>query len=1115
MNFNGAAGDDWFSVQEIDAGLPDAYFINSWGSQAKSSDDLVFPAQSANLGGYNVTLGAGVTLSDLSGSGSLSGEPNASITLQDASAASISGESLGNVGLVGDAPTVTLTGGTIEYDAFYPDNIASGVTGMTWINHDTLEGSASISSDGQTGGPYDTFINYGTITANTSGGGAISGFGTGDWRIVNTGAFSATAGNQFAFNDNPSDLASVISLDNVGGVISASGPKAYVTFLTTTISGGTIESSDGGLLIFDSSDTLDGTSSPITIDGEIQDGDANGIHPGVALTLKGTIDFSAASVIDFVGSSELVFDGEGFDFVAGMWVDASLEGGTGADSLTNAGVISGHDTTVLIEGLTLTNTGTIDATGLGVGNSDVGFNVKIGGDDALGAGTTTVVNDNLMEATDGGVLDITDGYNGTQALSTTVDDSGGGEWLAADGSTAELSGGARLIGGDVRTQGSGVFVIGDGILDGTNSGGLTLDAGAKVTGTNAIDLVGEIVNNGAITTPDVAVAAGASARIDGTGVISPFSFSGGGSLTLGQGQTVNDDIGFAGDGGTLINYGAIENNASSAGWIPGNAPAAFDNFGVFEVKADASFSISFFGSNVGLGVVNDANAAQRGRIVVDASASLSIDTNQTLVNNGVLDANGGAITIADAISGSGSAIVSNDGTLSFGSTFDQNVTFEGANAGTLVLSGADSGLISGFGQGDTIVLGAVNYAADDRMVWLSTSAGVQTFAVEDSADDVLATLQFAGHYSGNDFSVAESGSGSAQVTLGQGPATKIDASDFNGDGTSDILFRDAADGETYLWSMNGPNVTSGAPTSTQVGDSWRIAGVGDFNGDGVSDLLWTYDDAGNAADPLNGVSYVSMQNGPSATAASGVVEQLSTHWQVAGVGDFTGSGVSDILYRYANASDPSDPLDGRTYIDMMNGSQVNWAASGFTSQQVTDPNWQVAAVADFSGVGQADILWRYDDAANAANPLNGTLYEWAMNGTSVTSAGLLSQQPGSANWQVEGTGDFNGDGDADILFRYENAANAADPLNGLTYIDFMNGATVTSGAPTSWQIDNSWQVAGVGDYNGDGKSDILWSQTSTGSTYIWEMDGAHVASGAFTSQQTGLGWTTQNGKLIG
>ena len=343
------------------------------------------------------------------------------------------------------------------------------------------------------------------------------------------------------------------------------------------------------------------------------------------------------------------------------------------------------------------------------------------------------------------------------------------------------------------------------------------------------------------------------------------------------------------------------------------------------------------------------------------------------------------------------------------------------------------------------------------------------------------------------------GVGSAGVASGHA------SHDFGGTGRSGVLFRNAA-GVTYLWTMNGATVAAGATTSVQVGPNWQIRGVGDFDGNGTADLLWGYANAANAADPLNGVTYLSTQDDASATAASGVVQQIGGAWAIAGVGDFTGDGRVDVLYRNATT--------GQTYLDVMNGAAIDWSASGFTSAQVTDTRWSVAAVADFDGDGRTDVLWRYANSADAADPLNGTLYEWSMNGTTVASSGLLSQQA-SGNWQVVGTGDFDGDGRADILFRYENAANASDALNGLTYVDFMNGTTVASGAPTGWQVDNGWTVATIGDFDGDGRSDILWQQVATGNTFAWTMNGAAVTAGAFTSAQAGADWTAQNGVLIG
>ena len=95
------------------------------------------------------------------------------------------------------------------------------------------------------------------------------------------------------------------------------------------------------------------------------------------------------------------------------------------------------------------------------------------------------------------------------------------------------------------------------------------------------------------------------------------------------------------------------------------------------------------------------------------------------------------------------------------------------------------------------------------------------------------------------------------------------------------------------------------------------------------------------------------------------------------------------------------------------------------------------------------------------------------------------------------TGDFNGDGKADILWRSNT---------GTVAIWLLNGATVTSGASLG-DVPIGWTVVETGDFNGDGKADFLWRET-TGNAAIWFLNGTTVSSSA------GLGvvstdWTIQ------
>ena len=89
-----------------------------------------------------------------------------------------------------------------------------------------------------------------------------------------------------------------------------------------------------------------------------------------------------------------------------------------------------------------------------------------------------------------------------------------------------------------------------------------------------------------------------------------------------------------------------------------------------------------------------------------------------------------------------------------------------------------------------------------------------------------------------------------------------------------------------------------------------------------------------------------------------------------------------------------------------------------------------------------------------------------------------------------GTGDFNNDGKADILWRNDD---------GRVDLWQMNGATIFSSNLTSTPSrDSSQTIAGIGDYNGDGNSDILWRKDS-GALEIWQMNSFTVVSSTLTS----------------
>jgi hypothetical protein len=95
-----------------------------------------------------------------------------------------------------------------------------------------------------------------------------------------------------------------------------------------------------------------------------------------------------------------------------------------------------------------------------------------------------------------------------------------------------------------------------------------------------------------------------------------------------------------------------------------------------------------------------------------------------------------------------------------------------------------------------------------------------------------------------------------------------------------------------LWNPNG----SGAFTFEDLGvvpTSWQIAGTGDFDGSGKDGVLWRNANGDTALWNPNG----SGAFPPFTFQDLGVVP---TSWQIAGSGDFDGSGKDGILWRNSN-----------------------------------------------------------------------------------------------------------------------------------------------------------------------------------------------------------------------
>jgi ELWxxDGT repeat protein len=247
--------------------------------------------------------------------------------------------------------------------------------------------------------------------------------------------------------------------------------------------------------------------------------------------------------------------------------------------------------------------------------------------------------------------------------------------------------------------------------------------------------------------------------------------------------------------------------------------------------------------------------------------------------------------------------------------------------------------------------------------------------------------------------------------------------------------------------------------------------AGDLDRDGHLDLVWHRAGTGDLRVWFMSAFWL---RGSSATTPGGLPD---TRWQVAGVNDFNADHKPDLLWRHRDSGQIA-----LWYLD-----ETILAGGGYTNPSgLADLSWHIAATGDYNADGMADLLWQ--------NDVSGQIALWYMNGATLTSGTFTSPSAvADTGWRIVGTGDFNLDGQADILWRHATS--------GEMVVWHMEGSTLVRAIPTnpSALADPQWEVSATGDFDGDARTDIVWHHATSGQVVLWLMDGLNLRLGGFTS----------------
>jgi RHS repeat-associated protein len=272
--------------------------------------------------------------------------------------------------------------------------------------------------------------------------------------------------------------------------------------------------------------------------------------------------------------------------------------------------------------------------------------------------------------------------------------------------------------------------------------------------------------------------------------------------------------------------------------------------------------------------------------------------------------------------------------------------------------------------------------------------------------------------------------------------TTVISGDYNGDGKADVLLKNPVFTTTPVFLSNGDGTWSVSNNeSLWINDANTTVISGDYNGDGKTDVL--------LKNSVFTTTPVFLSNGD----GTWVVRNNGTLWindanTTVISGDYNGDGKTDVLLK--------NPVFTTTPVFLSKGDGT-WSVSNNESLWINDANTTVIS-GDYNGDGKTDVLLK--------NPVFTTTPVFLSNGDGTWSvSNNESLWINNVNTTVV-SGDYNGDGKTDVLLK--NPVFTTTPV----FLSKGDGKWSVSNNESLW-INNANTTVISGDYNGDGKTDVL------------------------------------------